>query len=80
MRARRFLDCLIAGALWGGFAYLLGGRAAIAATAQGFMTAFPDMVVKLDSVSPAGLIAESRGHYDEAEYQRQLKSGAPPPP
>ena len=24
------------------------GRAAIAATAQGFMTAFPDMVVKMD--------------------------------
>ncbi|MBS0382980.1 MAG: nuclear transport factor 2 family protein [Proteobacteria bacterium] len=23
-----------------------------------------------------GLIAESRGHYDEAEYQRQLKFGA----
>ena len=26
------------------------GRAAIAATAQGFMTAFPDMVVKMDEV------------------------------
>ena len=89
------------------------GRAAIAATAQGFMTAFPDMVVKMDSVSQEGshaifhwtwtgtntgpggtgkgvrisgyeewtlspddLIAESKGHFDEAEYQRQLTSGA----
>ena len=25
-----------------------------------------------------GLIAESKGHYDEAEYARQLQSGAPP--
>lgn len=25
-----------------------------------------------------GLIAESTGHFDEAEYQRQLKSGSPP--
>jgi hypothetical protein len=24
------------------------------------------------------LIAESRGQFDEAEYQRQLKSGSPP--
>jgi len=24
-----------------------------------------------------GLIAESKGHFDEAEYQRQLESGAP---
>jgi len=90
------------------------GRAAVTATAQGFMSAFPDMVVRLDEVSlqdstaifrwiwtgtnsgpggsgkavrikgyeewrfsPDGLIAESRGHYDEAEYQRQLKAGAP---
>ena len=89
------------------------GRAAIAATAQGFMTAFPDMVVKMDSVSQEGshaifhwtwtgtntgpggtgngvrisgyeewtlspddLIAESKGHFDEAEYQRQVTSGA----
>ena len=88
------------------------GRAAISATAQGYMTAFPDMVVKLDSVSqegshaifhwtwtgtntgpggtdkavrisgyeewmvgPDGLIAESKGHFDAAEYQRQLTSG-----
>ena len=91
------------------------GRAAIAATAKGFMTAFPDMVVKMDQVSQDGnhavfrwtwtgtnsgpggtgkyvrisgyeewtmgadgLIAESKGHFDEAEYLRQLKSGAPP--
>jgi hypothetical protein len=89
------------------------GRAAITATAQGFMTAFPDMVVKLDQVSQEGshaifrwiwtgtntgpggtgkavrisgyeewtlaaegLIAKSKGHFDEVEYQRQLKTGA----
>ena len=94
------------------------GRAAISATAQGFMTAFPDMVVKLDSVrqgdaghatfhwtwtgtntgpggtgkavrisgyeewtlSADGLIAESKGHYDEAEYQRQVNAGVSPAP
>ena len=91
------------------------GRAAITATAQGFMTAFPDMVVKMDEVrgdgshaifrwiwtgtntgpggtgksvrikgyeewtiGADGLIADSKGHYDEAEYRRQLQSGAPP--
>jgi uncharacterized protein (TIGR02246 family) len=91
------------------------GRRAIAETARGFMTAFPDMVVKMDQVTQDGshtifrwtwtgtntgpggtykavritgyevwtigadgLIAESKGHYDEAEYERQLKSGAPP--
>ena len=85
------------------------GRAAIAADAQGFMTAFPDLVVAMDGLSiegnravyhwtltgthtgPGGsgnevrisgyeewvlsadrLIAESRGHFDEAEYQRQI--------
>jgi uncharacterized protein (TIGR02246 family) len=85
------------------------GRAAITAKASEFMTAFPDMVVRMDSVSrngdqatfhwtwtgtnsgPAGtgrsvrisgyeewtfgtdgLIVESRGHYDEAEYERQM--------
>ncbi len=93
------------------------GRTAITATAQGFMTAFPDMVVKLDglsqdgghtifrwlwtgtntgpggtgqsvrmtgyeewTLSADGLIRESKGHYDEAEYQRQLQSGPPPAP
>ena len=86
------------------------GREAIAAKARGFMEAFPDVVVRLDSVSleedgravfrwiwtgtntgpggtgnsvhltgheewtfgEDGLIAESKGHYDEAEYQRQV--------
>lgn len=85
------------------------GRAAITAKANEFMTAFPDMVVKMDSVNlegsratfhwtwtgtntgpggtgkavrisgyeewtfgADGLILESKGHYDEAEYQRQL--------
>jgi len=89
------------------------GRPAITATAQGFMTAFPDMVVRMDSVSldgshavfhwtwtgtntgpggtgkavrisgyeewtigPDGLITESKGHYDEAEYRRQVTSGS----
>ncbi len=88
------------------------GRAAIAAAAQEFMTAFPDMVVEMDSlrVGPGtveyhwtfsgtntgpggtgkavrfsgyeewtlgedGLIAASRGRFDEAEYARQLASG-----
>ena len=88
------------------------GRTAISQTARGFMTAFPDMVVKMDQVSQdashaifrwtwtgtntgpggtgksvrisgyeewtigaEGLIAESKGHFDEAEYQRQLKAG-----
>ncbi|TFG47266.1 MAG: SgcJ/EcaC family oxidoreductase [Gemmatimonadales bacterium] len=88
------------------------GREAIAATAQSFMTAFPDMVVVLDEVTREddqvifrwiwtgtnigpggtgravrmtgheawtigadGLITESTGHYDEAEYQRQLQPG-----
>ena len=87
------------------------GRAAITATARAFMEAFPDMVVKMDSVihegsratfhwtwtgtntgpggtgksvrisgyeewtiSAGGLIAESKGHYDEAEYQRQMSN------
>jgi steroid delta-isomerase-like uncharacterized protein len=85
------------------------GRAAITAAAQGFMTAFPDMVVAMDGVSldgeravyrwtltgtnggPGGtgrtvrisgyeewtfgrdgLIAKSSGHFDEADYNRQL--------
>jgi len=85
------------------------GRTAITAAAQGFMTAFPDMVVSMDSVAGEGrravyrwtltgtntgpggtgravrirgyeewtldadgLIAESKGHFDQAEYDRQL--------
>ena len=87
------------------------GRAAITQAAQGFMTAFPDMVVtmsRLDEdkdegvtiyhwtltgtntgpggtgrsvrisgyeewvIGSDGLIVDSQGHFDEAEYQRQL--------
>jgi SnoaL-like domain len=85
------------------------GRAAITADARGFMSAFPDLVIHLDSVEPHGsgfvyrwtltgtnsgpggtgnrvrisgheewtmgadgLISRSLGHYDEAEYARQL--------
>ena len=81
------------------------------------MTAFPDMVVKMDQVSQDGihaifrwtwtgtntgpggtgkpvrisgyeewtigadgLLAESKGHFDEAKYQRQLNAGPPPAP
>jgi steroid delta-isomerase-like uncharacterized protein len=88
------------------------GRAAIAAKAAAFMGAFPDMLVKLDSLvrredhavfhwtwtgtnngpggtgrsvrisgyevwtmDAAGLIVESKGHYDEAEYRRQVGDG-----
>src|SRR4051812_27826021 len=91
------------------------GRAAVRKSVEAFMTAFPDMVVRTDSViqtptgarfhwiwtgtntgpggtgksvrmhgyeewtfGARGLIAQSLGHYDEAEYQRQLKEGAPP--
>lgn len=32
------------------------------------------------TLSPAGLIAQSLGHYDEAEYQRQMTGGGTPPP
>ena len=85
------------------------GRSAITAAAQGFMTAFPDLVVAMDSISldgrqalyrwtltgtntgpggtgkavrisgyeewtfrADGLIAESKGHFDETDYNRQL--------
>jgi steroid delta-isomerase-like uncharacterized protein len=87
------------------------GRAAVAAKARAFMTAFPDMVVTMDSVSQDaghatfrwtwtgtntgpggtgkavriqgyeawtfsadGLIQASQGHYDDAEYRRQVGS------
>lgn len=90
------------------------GRAAVRATALGFMTGFPDMVVRMDSMIPTanganfhwiwtgtntgpggtgkavhmvgyeeltfgpdGLITQALGHFDEAEYQRQLREGAP---
>ena len=89
------------------------GREAIAQVAQGFMTAFPDMIVALDEVTsqspgavfrwtltgtntgpggtghhvrisgyeawtlaPEGLITLSDGHFDAAEYERQLAHGA----
>ena len=85
------------------------GRAAITTAAQGFMSAFPDMVVAMDGIEVAadravyrwtltgtntgpggsgravrisgreewqlgadGLIAESQGHFDQADYDRQL--------
>lgn len=89
------------------------GRSAITAAAQDFMTAFPDMVVKMEQVSGIDgshavyrwtltgtnmgtggsgntvrisgyeewtlgadqLIAESKGHFDETDYHRQLESG-----
>lgn len=88
------------------------GRPAVRATAEGYMAAFPDMSVVMDSVighgdhavfywtwtgtnsgpggtgrvvhlsgyeewtrGPDGLILQSRGHYDEAEYQRQVSRG-----
>jgi hypothetical protein len=89
------------------------GRAAITAAAQGFMTAFPDLVVMMDRLVIEGLrttyhwtlvgtntgsggsgnavrisgyedwrmsegclIAESMGHFDEAEYRRQLETSS----
>lgn len=87
------------------------GREAISASVQGFMMAFPDMVVTMDEISldgdrgvyrwtltgtntgpdgtgnsvrisgyeewtigVDGLIAQSKGHFDAAEYQRQLNT------
>ena len=86
------------------------GRSEITEAAQSFMTAFPDMIVKIDAIESDGkgavyrwtltgtnngsggngnfvnisgyeewsfdsddLIAESKGHFDEEEYERQLK-------
>ncbi len=88
------------------------GRGAIANVTQGFMDAFPDMVVNYDRlesrdagvafhwtlmgtntghggsgervrisgyelwrIGADGLIAESKGNFDAAEYERQLASG-----
>ena len=88
------------------------GRRAITASAQSFMTDFPDLLVAMDEVlpkggralyrwtlsgtnsgpggtgravriqgheewtiGPDGLIAESRGRFDAADYQRQLSGG-----
>jgi ketosteroid isomerase-like protein len=93
------------------------GRAAITATARTFMTAFPDMVVRLERVEVEnglvvfhwiwtgtnsgpggtdryvrirgleewtmdddGFILDSKGHYDEVDYQRQLRGGGPRTP
>ncbi len=89
------------------------GSAAITKSAQSFMTAFPDLFVKMDKLTvdgknavycwtltgtdkgphgkgntvrisgyeewrldDAGLIAESKGHYDAADYKRQLTARA----
>ncbi len=86
------------------------GRAAITAAARGFMSAFPDMIVRMDAIEKngpgfvyrwtligtntgpggtgnrvhisgyeewvidiSGLISRSLGHFDEAEYKRQLE-------
>jgi steroid delta-isomerase-like uncharacterized protein len=88
------------------------GRIAISAAAQGFMTAFPDLLVRMDRLAingtrvayhwtltgthtgpggtgrsvrisgfedwrfdSDGLIAESKGHFDAADYQQQLQGG-----
>ena len=88
------------------------GRTAITASAQEFMSAFPDLAVAMDDlvnqgnrvlyqwtltgtntgpggtghrvrisgvedwrIGSDGLVAESRGSFDSAEYQRQLEHG-----
>jgi len=88
------------------------GRAEVAEMVQGFLDAFPDLIVRMDRIrtsgtyavylwtlegtntgpggtgnrveisgweywrlSDDGLVAESRGHYDAAEYERQLAGG-----
>jgi uncharacterized protein (TIGR02246 family) len=90
------------------------GRAEIAAAAQGFMTAFPDLVVRMDAldvdgshaiyrwtligtntgpggtgrpveisgyeewtIGAEGLIAASLGHYDAADFERQVRPSSP---
>lgn len=90
------------------------GRAAIVETARSYMAAFPDMVVRMDSLreesgatvfhwtwtgtntgsggtgkavnltgyerwtfSANGLLMKSDGHFDNDEYQRQLKGESP---
>jgi steroid delta-isomerase-like uncharacterized protein len=87
------------------------GRAAITAAAQSFITAFPDLIVKMDNLTVQGphviyhwtltgtntgpggtgkavrisgselwrftdngLIAASRGYFDQTAYQKQLQS------
>ena len=65
------------------------GRSAIAAAAQSFMTGTstgpggtrnPVRISGYEEwrIGPDGLIAESKGHFDAADYRRQLESGAPP--
>ena len=86
------------------------GRRAVEAAAQGFMTAYPDLIVKFDrleprgdrvlyhwsfvgtntgpggtgnqvrisgyedwKIGPDGLIADSKGHYDAEDWDRQVK-------
>ncbi len=88
------------------------GRDAVTKVAQGFMTAFPDLKIQMDSlevngdqfvyhwtlmgtntgpsgtgnrvhisgfeewrIGSDGLVGESHGHFDSAEYQRQLEAG-----
>ena len=90
------------------------GRGAISEVARGFMTAFPDMQVRMDGlleregrfiyrwtltgtntgpngtgqrveisgfeewkIGGDGLIAQSQGLFDDADYQRQLQGRAP---
>jgi nuclear transport factor 2 (NTF2) superfamily protein len=98
----------------GGMITINGGDAArIAAVAEAFIAAFPDIEVFMDdlvlredgiieyrwtftgtsaetgksvrvpgveewTIAPDGLIAESRGHYDQAEYDRQVQHGIGP--
>jgi predicted ester cyclase len=88
------------------------GQSAITEAAQAFMTAFPDLQVRMDDllvqgggavyhwtligtntgpggtgqrvrisgfevwkIGDDGLIAESRGHFDSADYERQIERG-----
>ena len=90
------------------------GRRAIAESARGFMTAFPDLLVRMDGLDVGGdriryrwtltgtntgpggtgrpvqisgheewrfgsdgLVADSKGQFDEAEYRRQLEGEDP---
>ena len=87
------------------------GRQAVETAVQGFMTAYPDLIVRFDrleprdgrvlyhwtfigtntgpggtgnrvrisgyedwKIGPDGLIAESKGHYDAQDWDRQLKN------
>lgn len=88
------------------------GRKAIEAVVQGFLSAFPDLALRMEGIeqqgdraryrwaltgtnsgpggtgkrvsisgfeewwmAPDGLIGESQGHFDDQEYQRQLREG-----